>query len=142
MLNRVIIIGRLIRDPILRYLPSGTQVVEFPIAYNRRYMVNDTWREESHFFEVKAYGKFAENLSNRVSKGYTVVIEGRLVQDRWVDRDGRTQSKIRILAESVRIINKPKIEEPVEELPLKEEDIPEEGIEKQPFTSEDDEIPF
>ncbi len=116
-------------------------MVEFPIAYNRRYMVSEVWKEESHFFEVKAYGKLAESLVSRVSKGYTVVIEGRLAQDRWTDREGKVQSKIRIVAESVRIINKPKLEEPIEELPLREEDIPEETVEK-PFSSEDDEIPF
>lgn len=141
MLNRVIIIGRLVRDPIIRYSSSGSQMVEFPIAYNRRYMVSEVWKEESHFFEVKAYGKLAESLVSRVSKGYTVVIEGRLAQDRWTDREGKVQSKIRIVAESVRIINKPKLEEPIEELPLREEDIPEETVEK-PFSSEDDEIPF
>ena len=141
MLNRVIIIGRLVKDPVMRYSSLGNQIVEFPIAYNRRYMVGDVWKEESHFFEVKAYGKLAESLVSRVSKGYTVVIEGRLTQERWVDKEGKTQSRIRIVADSVRIINKPKMEEPVEELPLKEEDIPEETMEK-PFSSEDDEIPF
>ncbi|WPM32109.1 single-stranded DNA-binding protein [Hydrogenobacter sp. T-2] len=129
------------KDPVMRYSSLGNQIVEFPIAYNRRYMVGDVWKEESHFFEVKAYGKLAESLVSRVSKGYTVVIEGRLTQERWVDKEGKTQSRIRIVADSVRIINKPKMEEPVEELPLKEEDIPEETMGK-PFSSEDDEIPF
>jgi len=141
LLNRVIIIGRLVRNPVMRYSSSGNQMVEFPIAYNRRYMVGEVWKEESHFFEVKAYGKLAESLVSRVSKGYMVVIEGRLTQDRWTDKEGKPQSKIRIVAESVRIINKPKIEEPIEDLPLRDEDIPEETMEK-PFSSEDDEIPF
>lgn len=141
MLNKVIIIGRLVKDPVMRYMPSGNQVVDFSIAYNRRYMVGDVWKEESHFFDVRAYGKLAEGLVNRISKGYTVVVEGRLTQDRWTDKEGKTQSKVRIVAESVRIINKPKIEESVEELPLREEEVQEEPIEK-PFNSEDDEIPF
>lgn len=141
MLNKVIIIGRLVRDPVIRYMPSGSQVVEFSIAYNRRFMVGEVWKEESHFFDVKAYGRLAENLDKRVYKGYTVLVEGRLVQERWTDREGRGQSKVRIFAESVKVLSKPRAEEPLEESPLEEEEIPEEPIEK-PFASEDDEIPF
>ncbi|MCS7171533.1 MAG: single-stranded DNA-binding protein [Aquificaceae bacterium] len=141
MLNRVILIGRLTKDPIIRYLPSGSQVVEFVIAYNRRYLVGETWKDESHFFDVKAYGKLAESVGARIFKGYTVVVEGRLTQDRWTDKEGNPQSKVRIVAESVRIINKPKMEEPSEEVVLGEEALPEEQVSK-PFNSEDDEIPF
>jgi single-strand DNA-binding protein len=61
MLNKVLIIGNLVRDPVINFLPSGTQVVEFSIAYNRRFKVNDEWREETHFFDVRAYGRLAEN---------------------------------------------------------------------------------
>ncbi len=142
MLNRVIIIGRLIKDPVIRYLPSGTQIAEFVLAYNRRYMVGEVWKEESHFFEVKAYGKLAESVGTRISKGYTVVVEGRLVQDRWTDKEGKLQSKVRIVAEGVRIINKPKMEGPTEEVVLKEEEPFPEELPEKPFTSEDDEIPF
>ena len=142
MLNRVIIIGRLTKDPVVRYLPSGTQVAEFVLAYNRRYMVGEEWKEESHFFDVKAYGKLAENLGVRISKGYTVVVEGRLVQDRWTDKEGNVQSRVRIVAEGVRIINKPKMEGPTEEVLLKEEEVFSEDLSEKPFNSEDDEIPF
>ncbi len=138
MLNKVLIIGRLTRDPVVRYLPSGSQTTEFSIAYNRRYKVGDDWREESHFFDVKAYGKLAESLSTRISKGYTVVIEGRLSQERWTDREGKVQSKVRIIAESVRIINKPRLDETPEE-----EVIPEEqNVDEKLWNSEDDELPF
>ena len=142
MLNRVIIIGRLTKDPVIRYLPSGTQVAEFVLAYNRRYMVGEEWKEESHFFEVKAYGKLADGLGTRISKGYTVVVEGRLVQDRWTDKEGKVQSKVRIVADSVRIITKPKMEGPTEEVVLKEEKAFPEDLPEKPFNSEDDEIPF
>lgn len=142
MLNRVIIIGRLTKDPVIRYLPSGTQVAEFVLAYNRRYMVGEEWKEESHFFEVKAYGKLADGLGTRISKGYTVVVEGRLVQDRWTDKEGKVQSKVRIVADSVRIITKPKMEGPTEEVVLKEEEAFPEDLSEKPFNSEDDEIPF
>ncbi|MFN3870704.1 MAG: single-stranded DNA-binding protein [Aquificaceae bacterium] len=141
MLNRVIIIGRLVKDPAIRYFTSGTQLVEFSIVYSRRYMVGETWKEERHFFDVRAYGKLAESISTRLSKGYTVVIEGRLVQDRWQDKEGNARSRVRILADAVRIINKPKMEGPAEEVELKaEESLPEELSE--PFNSQDDDVPF
>ncbi|MDW8433324.1 MAG: single-stranded DNA-binding protein [Aquificaceae bacterium] len=137
MLNKVLIIGRLTRDPTIRYLPSGSQVADFSLAYNRRYMSGETWREESHFFEVKALGKLAESLSTRLSKGYMVLVEGRLVQEKWTDKEGNTQSRVRILADSIRIISKPKAEESSAE--QSSEEI---YMEDKPFNSEDDEIPF
>ncbi len=140
MLNKVLIIGRLTADPTIKYLQSGTPVTEFGVAWNRRYKQGEEWKEESHFFEVKSYGKMAEDLSERLSKGYQVVIEGRLTQDRWTGQDGKNYSKVRIVAESVRILSKPKGEEPME--PIEEKNY-EEDLQKleEPF-DEDDEIPF
>ncbi len=140
MLNKVLIIGNLVRDPVINFLPSGTQVVEFSIAYNRKFKVNDEWREETHVFDVRAYGRLAETLGTRLSKGYMVVIEGSLRQYRWVDKEGRPQSKVRIVAHAVRIIRKPRAEGPIEEEVLPEDT--EVGLEERPFSSEDDELPF
>jgi single-strand DNA-binding protein len=140
MLNRVLIIGRLVRDPVINFLPSGMQVVEFSIAYNRRFKVNDEWREEAHFFDVRAYGRLAEDLGTRLSKGYMVVVEGRLRQDRWTDKEGKPRSKVMIVATAVRIIRKPRVEEPIEEEVLPEDT--EVGFEEKPFSSEEDELPF
>ncbi|MFZ8787242.1 single-stranded DNA-binding protein [Thermocrinis sp.] len=140
MLNKVLIIGNLVRDPVINFLPSGKQVVEFSIAYNRRFKVNDEWREETHFFDVRAYGRLAEDLGTRLFKGYMVVIEGSLRQDRWVDKEGRPQSKVRIIAHAVRIIRKPRAEGPIEEEVLPEDT--EVGFEEKPFSSEEDELPF
>ncbi len=144
MLNKVLLIGRLTGDPVIRYLPSGSPVTEFGVAWNRRYRVDEEWKEESHFFDVKAYGKLAEDLAARLSKGYQVIIEGRLTQDRWTGQDGKSYSKVRIVAEAVRIIRKPRIEEVEEEEIPTPEKIEEELKaleEKKPF-DEEDEIPF
>ncbi|HIC97369.1 MAG TPA: single-stranded DNA-binding protein [Aquificaceae bacterium] len=132
MLNKVLIIGWLTSDPVVKYLPSGTAVAEFGVAWNRRYRIDEEWKEESHFFDVKAYGRLAEDLSSRLSKGYQVIVEGRLSQDRWTGQDGKNYSRVRIVAESVRIIRKPKLEE------VEEEDVSPQD--KDPFG--DDDIPF
>ncbi len=143
MLNKVLIIGRLTADPTIKYLQSGTPVTEFGVAWNRRYKQGEEWKEESHFFEVKSYGKMAEDLSERLSKGYQVVIEGRLTQDRWTGQDGKNYSKVRIVAEAVRILNKPKAEGAMESTEETEEKDYEEDLQKleEPF-DDDDEIPF
>ncbi|GAB6077694.1 single-stranded DNA-binding protein [Hydrogenobaculum acidophilum] len=107
MINKVIIIGRLTRDPELRILPSGNKTVDLSLAYNRSYKANNEWREEAHYFDVKAYGVLADRLSTQVSKGYMVLVEGRLSQDRWTSQDGKNMSRVSIVAESVRIVAKP-----------------------------------
>jgi len=150
MLNKVLLIGRLTKDPIITYLPSGTPIVEFTIAYNRRYKdKNGEWKEESYFFDVKGYGKSAENWGTRFSKGFLVLVEGRLVQEKW-EREGKVYSKVRIIAESVKLVGKPKgIEEQIEvseeeeTLSSIEEDIKRATYEEEetPF-GEEDEIPF
>ncbi|NPB07228.1 MAG: single-stranded DNA-binding protein [Aquificae bacterium] len=115
MLNRVFLIGRLVKDPTITYLPSGTPVVEFTIAYNRRFRNQEgQWQEETHFFEVKAYGKSAEDWGTRFSKGYMVLVEGRLAQEKW-EREGKTFSRVRVIADSVKLVSRPKGAEPTEE---------------------------
>ncbi len=147
MLNKVLIIGRLTADPVIRYLPSGSAVTEFNVAWNRRYKVGDEWKEEGHFFDVKAYGKLAEDLSTRLSKGYMILLEGRLAQERWTGQDGKNYSRVRIVAETVRIIRKPRVEEIEEEVLPSENSSELEKIEEElksieePF-GEEDEIPF
>ena len=139
MLNRVLLIGNLTKDPQGRFLPSGNQVTEFSIAYNRRYKIAEDWKEETHYFDIRAYGKLAESLLSGLSKGYTVVIEGRLAQGKWTDNEGKTRSRVYIVADSVRVIRKPKLEGAVEEVVFPEE---EKYEEERPFTSNEDEIPF
>ncbi len=141
MLNRVLLIGNLTKDPQGRFLPSGSQVVDFSIAYNRRYRMGDEWKEETHYFDVRAYGRLAERLLSGVSKGYTVVVEGRLAQDRWTDNEGKNRSKVYVIADSVKIIRKPRLEGAVEEEVLTEDIESLQPEEDKPFRPED-EIPF
>ena len=107
MINKVILIGRLTKDPEQRILPSGSRVVDFSLAYNRRYKVNNDWKEDTHFLDIKAYGALADRLISSISKGYMVYVEGRLVQERWVSKDGKSQSKVSIFAENVKTLLKP-----------------------------------
>lgn len=115
MVNKVILAGRLVQEPSLRMLPSGTGVAEFTIAYNRSYKVKEEWRQEASFFDCRAYGRLANLIVERLNKGDLVFVEGRLVQDRWTDKEGKTQSRIRVLVERMKKITSPAVQEPVQE---------------------------
>ncbi|WP_457641950.1 single-stranded DNA-binding protein [Persephonella sp.] len=137
MLNKVFLIGRLTRDPEIRFLPSGSQVTSFTIAVNRAYRVNNEWREETYFFDIEAFGFLAERLGKQLNKGTQVLIEGQLRQDRWETAGGDKRTKVKIVADKVNILSgKAERTEKTEEEP--ELDI-ENSIED--FSSDED-VPF
>jgi single-strand DNA-binding protein len=105
-INRVMITGRITREPETKYLPSGLAVTNLSIASNRRFQVNGEWREETSFFDIETFGKLAERLAETVRKGQPVYVEGRLKQESW-ERDGQKQSKVRISADSVKPFDVP-----------------------------------
>ena len=104
-LNNVNIMGNLTRDPEMKSLPSGKGVCSFSIANNRVFMKNGEKVNEVSYFDVDVWGVAAENCSKYLTKGNGVVVEGRLRQDRW-EKDGKTQSRVRITANAVHFLPK------------------------------------
>ena len=104
-LNSVNIMGNLTRDPELKYIPSGKAVCNLSIANNRFYSKGEEKVKETSFFDVEVWGAVAENCSKYLTKGSGVTVEGRLKQDRW-EKDGKTQSRVRIAANSVHFMPK------------------------------------
>ncbi|NOY85732.1 MAG: single-stranded DNA-binding protein [Deltaproteobacteria bacterium] len=102
--NRVILMGRLTRDPELRYTPNGTAVANLSLAVNRRWKGDDQVREETSFFDIVVFGKQAENCSEYLGKGRPILIEGRLQQRRWETDDGQKRSKIEVVASNVQFL--------------------------------------
>lgn len=101
-LNKVYLIGNLTRDPELRYTPSGRPVTQFRLAVNRRYRDKDgNQREDTVFVDVEAWGYRAETANERLAKGWSALVEGRLKLDEWTGRDGQRRSKLMIVAERV-----------------------------------------
>ena len=99
--NKVIMAGRLTRDPELTFLPSQTPVVEFSLATSRKFKGNDgQMREDVCFVDCRMYGKRAEVINKYLGKGDPLMIEGRLQFDRWEAQDGSKRSKHRIFVES------------------------------------------
>ncbi len=102
-LNSVNIMGNLTRDPELKYTPSGKSVCTLSIANNRVYTSNGQKVTEVSYFDVEVWGAVAENCAKYLSKGRGVIVEGRLKQDRW-EKDGKTQSKVKIQANNVHFL--------------------------------------
>jgi single-strand DNA-binding protein len=103
--NRVILIGNLTRDVELRYLQSGMAVTDIGLAVNdRRKNANGEWVEETSFIDVTVWGRTAEVMSEYLSKGSPVFIEGRLKQDSWEAQDGQKRSKLKVICERMQLI--------------------------------------
>ena len=100
-LNSVLIEGNMVRDPLLRSTSKGTSVCNFTIASNRFYKQDANFEREVGFFDVEAWGKLADICGNQGKKGRGVRVVGRLKQDRWTGNDGKSHTKIAIVAEHV-----------------------------------------
>ena len=98
--NKVIVCGNLVADPELKTLGSGRSVVSFRMAVNESYKDKDGNRQErTDFFDGEMWGKQAETFAKFLKKGRGVLIEGKLKQDTWKDKDsGDNRSKVVIAA--------------------------------------------
>lgn len=104
-LNSVNIMGNLTRDPELKYIPSGKSVCSLSIANNRVYTSKGEKVTEVSYFDVEVWGPAGENCAKYLTKGSGIIVEGRLKQDRW-EKDGKTQSRVRISANSIHFLPK------------------------------------
>ena len=105
-INRVTLVGRLTRDPELRHLPSGTPVLEMGVAVNGRQQdEGGNWVDKPNFFDVKVFGNQAEMLSQHLSKGRRIGIDGRLDWRSWEAQDGSKLSKVDVVAQTVQFLD-------------------------------------
>lgn len=105
MLNRVVLIGRLTKDPELRYTPNGVAVASFTLAVNRS-RPNAQGEREADFIPVVVWQKQAENCANYINKGSMVAIDGRLQVRTYDTQDGQRRWVTEVIAESVRFLDK------------------------------------
>ncbi len=102
-INQVILLGRLTRDPEQRTTASGKNVVSFSIAVDRQ-----TQDDQADFFNITAWDKLGDLVMQYLSKGRRVLIQGRLRQDSWEDKDtGKRQSRIEVTASDVTFLDGP-----------------------------------
>lgn len=100
MLNRIIVMGRMTRDPELRRTNSGTAVASFTVAVDRDFK-SQSGEKETDFIDVVAWRNTAEFVSKYFSKGRMAVVEGRLQLRDWTDKDGNKRRSAEIVADSV-----------------------------------------
>ena len=101
--NRVILVGNLTRDVELRHTPNGVAVCDIGLAVNERVKRNEQWEENVNFFDVVLFGRTAEVANEYLGKGSSVLIEGRLKQDRW-EQDGQKRSKVKVVGEKMQML--------------------------------------
>lgn len=104
--NKVILVGNLTRDPELRYTPQAVAVCEFGIAINEKYTSGNGQKvEKVHFFDIVAWKRTAELVSQYCKKGTPILVDGKLTQDRWQDQQsGQNRSKVKITAERIQFL--------------------------------------
>lgn len=104
MVNKVIVIGNLTRDPEVKALASGTSVAEVSLALNRKYSQGGEKKEETTFIDITFWGKQAEIVGQYAKKGRQLYVEGRLTQDSWTDADNNKRTKLKVTAEDFQFL--------------------------------------
>lgn len=101
MLNRIILMGRLTRDPELRHTPQGAAVASFSLAVERDFKDKGTGEKTTDFIDVVAWRQTAEFVSRYFTKGRMAVAEGRLQIRDWTDKDGGKRRTAEVIADNV-----------------------------------------
>ncbi len=107
MLNRIVLIGRLTREPELRFTSTGTAVANFTLAVDRQ-RPNSQGEREADFIRIIVWGKQAETCSNYLGKGRLVAVDGRLQISKYQDKEGQSRTSAEVVAENVRFLDRPR----------------------------------
>lgn len=105
MLNRIILIGRLTRDPELRYVPSGQPVASFTLAVDRPF-ANQQGERQTDFIDIVAWRRLAEQVTQHLAKGRLVAVEGRLQIRSYETQDGQKRKAAEVVADAVRFLDR------------------------------------
>lgn len=107
MLNRIVLIGRLTRDPEMRYTPQGVPVASFALAVDRPF-TNQQGQREADFIDCVAWRKLGETVGNHLTKGRLVAVEGRLQVRSYEAQDGSKRRAAEVVCDSVRFLDRPR----------------------------------
>jgi single-strand DNA-binding protein len=105
--NRVILIGRLTRDPELRALPTGNSVCSLRVACNGLRKDGESYQERPNYFDVSVFGGQGENVERYLRKGSRLAIDGRLEWREWETAEQHKRQAIAIIADSVEFLDSP-----------------------------------
>ena len=107
MLNRIILIGRLTRDPELRYTPSGVAVANFTVACDRPFQ-SQSGERETDFIDCVVWRKLAETVGEHLKKGRLVALQGRLQIRSYETQEGQRRRVAEVVADDVRFLDRPR----------------------------------
>src|SRR5690625_4268994 len=144
MLNRVVLVGRLTRDPELRYTPSGVAVANGTIAVNRPFK-NQQGENEADFINFVTWRKQAENLANYTGKGSLIGIDGRIQTRSYEEQDGKMVYVTEVLAENIQYLDSRKSSEKStqqQRINIANENVQKTAIEGEQLDVTDDMLPF
>ena len=106
-INRVVLVGRIARDPESRQTNNGMDVVDFTLAVDKRQGKREE-EQEPNWFRISAFGKTAEYVTTYLGKGRLVAVDGRLEHRKYQDRDGNNREAISIVADNVQGLDRPR----------------------------------
>lgn len=107
MINRVVLVGRLTRDPELRTTATGKSVCDFSVAVQKRVKPQDG-SPDADFFRVSAWGATADYVANYLHKGRLVALDGRLQSRKYTTSDGQNREVVEIVADNVQGLDRPR----------------------------------
>ena len=111
MINRVVLVGRITRDPELRKTNTGTSVVSFTLAVNRRFSSNQEGGQDADFISCVAWRQSADFMANYVKQGVLLGVEGRIQTRNYKDQSDRTVYVTEVVCDSVQILAQKRAEE-------------------------------
>jgi single-strand DNA-binding protein len=105
MLNKIMLIGNLGRDPEMNYTQNGTALTKFSLAVSRSYKTSSgEKRDETEWFNIVVWDKLAETCNQYLHKGTKVYIEGRLTQRKYTDKEGNQRTAVDVIANEMEIL--------------------------------------
>lgn len=143
-MNRLIITGRIVRDPEVKAIGDNTMVAKFTVAVNRNYKDKETGERPADFIPCEAFGKTAEFVSNYITKGRLVEVEGEYRVDKYVNEDGENRSFTKCHVNTLNALDsaksaegtvegaadKPEVKKPVGKKPAKKPEIKKPAVSK------------
>ncbi len=145
-INSVVLSGRLTRDVELRYTPNGTPTAKLPIAFNRVWLKDGEWQEETGFIDIIVWSRRAEQCAEHLHKGSPIVAEGYIKTRTWQDKENQNRKSVEINAFKVHFLEKTFSEAGTdtgaEESTPKTEPEAVENEEKPAANVTDDDVPF
>lgn len=109
-MNKVVLAGYLAKDPVMNTTPKGTHITHFLLGVKRTFSPSGSaMKDELSFFEVDAFGRQAVLIANHFKMGDAILIEGRMKQERWRDRNDFQKEKVKVIVEALSFLDKTRI---------------------------------